>query len=658
MTRARSPAASAFVWEPDEERIADANVTRLMRKLGVETAPELRAISVQETERFWDAVVDDLEIEFDVPYSTTLDLSQGREWSRWFVGGKLNLARVCVDRWADRSPDRPAVTWESERGERRELNWAELRGLADGAAHALVRLGVQAGDTVGLYMPLTPEALAAYYACAKLGALSVPIFSGFGSDAVAARLVDARARVLITADGFPRAGKEVNMKEVADAACDMAPSVERMLVFRRLGSDVAWNADRDVAWDEVVDSDGPVFETRSLEASHPLQLMYTSGTTGRPKGAVHTHSGFLTIAARDAAYGLDLRDTDAICWVTDLGWIMGPWTIVAAGVTQVHICLAEGSPMAPRDRLWETTQRNGVTVLGVGPSLIRGMMADAGDSPNLRERYDLSTLRVLGTGGEPMPPDAYHWLFEHVGDRSCPIVNLSGGTEVGGCFLIPLPVEGLKASSLGGPAPGMDMAVLADDGEELGPGEVGELVCRSVWPGMTQGLWNDKERFVDAYWRRFEGVWTHGDWASYDEDGQWYLHGRSDDTLNVAGQRIGPAEIEAALVASDGVIEAAAIPVPHEIKGEAICCFVVLEAGREGDPEGLADAVASLLGKPFRPQRIIFCPSLPRTRSGKVVRRAIRATMLGEDPGDLSTLENPDAIDGIGAAVATQGGTP
>jgi acetyl-CoA synthetase len=639
-------AETSFIWKPDPERVADANVTRLMSRLDFDSASDLRAFALAEPAIFWDAVVDDLDLEFDVPYTRTFDASNGREWVEWFVDGKLNFARLCLDRWSQRWPERLALTWESERGERRQLTWARLRAMTDGVARALRDRGVESGHTVGLYLPLIPEAVAAYYGCAKVGAIAVPIFSGFGPEAVATRLTDCEARILVTADGFPRAGKEVDMKAVADAACDLTPTVEHVLVHRRLDKDVAWNDRRDVGWEEIVDEEGDPFEPLSLDASHPLQLMYTSGTTGRPKGALHSHGGFLAIAARDAAYGLDLRDTDTMCWVTDLGWIMGPWTITAAGTTGVHICLCEGSPMTPATRLWETAERNSVTVLGVGPSLVRGMMSvDA--KAEIRDRYDLGALRVIGTGGEPMPPDAYRWLFDRVGGGRCPIVNLSGGTEVGGCFLIPLPVEGLKPSSLGGPALGMDMAVFDDDGAELGPNAVGELVCRSIWPGMTQGLWHDNERFLDTYWRRFPGVWTHGDWASFDEDGQWFLHGRSDDTLNIAGQRIGPAEIESVLIAQPGVIEAAAVAMPHPIKGEAIWSFVVLEEDALIASDELSDAVSTHLGKPFRPERLIFCPPLPRTRSGKIVRRAIRAAAMGESPGDVSTLENPDALRSI-----------
>lgn len=650
MSAARAEEGSRYLWHPDPERVANAHVTRLMRSLEVESAADLRAFSFENTAGFWDAVVADLGLEFEVPYTQTFDDSGGREWVRWFVGGRVNLAHHCLDRRVERSGSRRALVWESERGERRELTWAELGRLTDAVAWALRGLGVESEHTVGLFMPMTPEAVAAYYACAKLGAIAMPIFSGFGAEALATRLIDAEARVLVTADGFPRAGKEVDMKSVADHARELASAVERVLVLRRLGNEVAWDDRCDVAWEDVVSEEPEPFDAISLDASHPLELMYTSGTTGRPKGALHTHGGMLAVVARDAAYGLDLRDSDNLTWPTDLGWIMGPWTIVAAGVMGAQLCLLEGSPMAPMTRLFESAERNRTSVLAIGPSLVRGLMS-AGER-DLRSRYDLASLRVLATGGEPIPPDAYEWLMREVGDGRLPIVNLSGGTEVGGCFLIPMPIDGLKASSLGGPALGMDIAVFDEDGNEMGPGQVGELVCRSVWPGMTQGLWKDPDRFLETYWTRFPGVWTHGDWASFDEDGQWFLHGRSDDTLNVAGQRIGPAEVEAALVAQAGVLDAAVVPMPHAIKGETIWSFVVAEPGVELDPDELADGVAGVLGKPFRPERVVVCGGLPRTRSGKIVRRAIRATALEENPGDLSTLEDANTIDEIKAALS------
>ncbi len=570
---------------------------------------------------------------------------------RWFVDGRVNLAHHCLDRRVERSGSRRALVWESERGERRELTWAELRTLTDAVARALQGLGVEPGDTVGLFMPMTPEAVAAYYACAKLGAIAMPIFSGFGAEALAARLVDAEARVLVTADGFPRAGKEVDMKSVADQARELAPTVERVLVLRRLGNEVPWDDRFDVAWEEAVSQEPEPFDAISLDASHPLELMYTSGTTGRPKGALHTHGGMLAIVARDAAYGLDLRDSDILTWPTDLGWIMGPWTIAAAGVMGAQLCLIEGSPMAPMTRLFESAERNRTTVLAIGPSVVRGLMS-AGEH-DLRSRYDLESLRVLATGGEPIPPDAYEWLLREVGAGRLPIVNLSGGTEVGGCFLIPMPIEGLKASSLGGPALGMDIAVFDDDGNELGPGQVGELVCRSVWPGMTQGLWNDPDRFLETYWTRFPGVWTHGDWASFDEDGAVVSarplrrHPQRRRAENRPGRgRSRSAHAERSAGRRRGADAA------RDQGRDDLDCSSSPSPAPSSIPRNSPSRPRACSASRFGPTASSSAARLPRTRSGKIVRRAIRAAALGEDPGDLSTLEDPGAIDGIKAALS------
>jgi acetyl-CoA synthetase len=333
-----------------------------------------------------------------------------------------------------------------------------------------------------------------------------------------------------------------------------------------------------------------------------------------------------------------------------MGWIMGPWTIVAAGATGARLCLLEGSPTTPsKGRIWELLERERITMLGVSPSLTRGLMAAGPDAVPRPEQVE--SLRTIGATGEPMSPEAYVWLAEKVGRGRCPVINISGGTEVGGAFLAPLPVQELKVCSLGGPGLGMDVAVLDDAGEVVGPGEVGQLVCRSPWPSMTMGLWKDPERFLETYWRVIPGVWVHGDWASVDADGQWFLHGRSDDTLNIAGQRIGPTEIEAALIAEGEVADAAAIPVPHEIKGEELWCFVVPEGEAKPDVEKLAAGVAARVGKPFRPARILLVEDLPRTKTGKTLRRVVRAVALERDPGDLSTLEDEGAIEALRAGL-------
>jgi acetyl-CoA synthetase len=619
-----------------------------MRANGIATEPELIRRSVQDVGWFWDAVVRDLGIEFSEPYERVLDTSAGIEWTRWFVGGRVNLAHNCVDRWAERTPDAIAVLWEGEEGSVRRVTYRELRETADRLAHGLASLGVHERDTVGIFLPMSPEAVAAVMACAKLGAIFLPLFSGFAADAVAVRLNDAGAKALITADGFPRRGLPVPMKEAADDAVAQAPSVEHVVMVSRLGrEDAPWTPGRDVPWDDLLEAQPAGFETRELDPEHPLFIAYTSGTTGRPKGAVHVHGGFLVKIAEEVAYQTDVHPGEILYWFADLGWIMGPWEVVGATALGATVFLSDTAPDHPGpDRLWDMVERHRITHLGVSPTLIRALIPH-GEEPV--HRHDRSSLRVLASTGEPWNPEPWRWFFEVVGEGRCPIINLSGGTEVGACFLSPHPIAPLKPCTLRGPALGMDVAVVDVDGEPVGPGEVGELVCRQPWPGMTRGIWGDPERYLDTYWRRFSGVWVHGDWASVDEDGFWFLHGRSDDTISLAGKRLGPAEVESVLAGHPAVAEAAAVGVPHAVKGEAVWCFVVPrpDTDRDGLEAALADLVAEHLGKAFRPSRVVLVDELPRTRSAKIVRRAIRAAVSGEDPGDLSSLENPWALDAI-----------
>jgi acetyl-CoA synthetase len=631
--------------------IERANVSRLMRRHGFEDYRELVARSHEDPEWFWPAAIEDMGLEFSQPWSEVVDRSRGPEWCRWFVGGKLNIAWNCVHRWARSSrADAEAAVWEGEDGSEAVFTFSQLSEAVTRLAEALVRLGVEPGDRVAIYLPMSPEVAIASHACAHIGAVQVPIFSGFAAPAVATRLQDSEAKVLITADGSLRRGREVPMKAIADEASAESPELEHVIVWRRIGlDDVPMQAGRDVFWEESIEESPGELEPLEVDSEHPYLLTYTSGTTGRPKGVVHVQGGFLVSIAREVCYQADAGGDDVLHFATDMGWIMGPWAVVGGGAMGTTLVFAEGAPDWPPDRLWRLVERQRVSILGLSPTLVRALI------PHGDPAADLSSLRVMVTTGEPWNPDPYMWLFDQVGGGRAPIINCSGGTEIGACFLSPVPSIPIKACSLGGPALGMAMDVVDAEGRSLvGTGEVGELVCRKPFPAMTRGFWRDDERYLDAYWRRFPGIWTHGDWASVDEDGFWFLHGRSDDTLNIAGKRIGPAELESAAVAHPGVLEAAAVGIPHEVKGEVAWLFCIPASGVDvGD--GLAAEIAALvaedLGKPFQPDRVVFVSALPKTRSAKIMRRAVRAKALGDDPGDLSSLENPESLEEIANAV-------
>jgi acetyl-CoA synthetase len=626
------------VWTPDEETLARANVVRLMRKHGFESYWELLRRSQDDPEWFWPAAIEDLGLEFSREWEQVLDDSRGPEWTTWFTGATVSIARNCVHRWAERDPARIGAVFAGEDGSRRELTFGELSRDVTRLAEGLLRLGVEPGDRVAIYLPMSPEVAVASHACAHVGAVQVPLFSGFAGPAVLQRLRDSEAKVVITADYSLRRGSRVPMREIVADAVREAPSVEHV---------VTW--EREAGWGPIVEESPGELPPLEVPSEHPYLLTYTSGTTGKPKGIVHVQGGFLVSITREVAYQADVHPDDVLHFSTDMGWIMGPWAVVGGGALGCTLVFAEGAPDRPPDRLWRLVADERVSVLGLSPTLVRALI------PHGDPTADLSSLRVLVTTGEPWNPAPYRWLFERVGGGRRPIINCSGGTEVAACFLSPTPAIPIKECSLGGPALGMAMDVVDGGGESLvGTGEVGELVCRKPFPGMTRGFWRDPDRYLETYWRRFPGVWVHGDWASVDEDGSWFLHGRSDDTLNIAGKRVGPAELESAAVAHPAVAEAAAVGIPHEVKGEVAWIFCVASPGHEPSDELAAEVAARggvELGKAFKPDRVVFVPALPKTRSAKIVRRAVRAKALGEDPGDLSSVENPEALDAIARAV-------
>jgi len=634
-----------YVWQPDARWLTDSRIARFIAACGVADLDELQARAASDPAWFWEQAVKDIGIEWYEPPQQILDLTAGVPWATWFRGARMNLAHEAVDKHLRTRPHQLAVVYEGEEGTVRTWSYRQLWAESNRLAGGLRALGVGRGDRVGIMLPLVPEAVAATMALARLGAIFTPIFSGFAPGAAASRLADCEAKMLITADGFYRRGRLVNLKAVADQAVAQAPSVRQVLVVRRTGAAVDWTAGRDLWYDDVVAGQPARFETERLDPEDPCMIIYTSGTTGRPKGAVHVHGGFPVKAAQDMAHCFDVGPGDLVMWFTDLGWMMGPWLIYGALFLGATAYLYDGAPDYPGpDRLWAMVERHGITHLGLSPTVIRAL-APAGTE--WVARHDLSSLRVLGGTGEPWNPEPYRWFVERVGGGRCPMINYSGGTEISGGILGCVPIRPLKACSFNTVVPGMAAALLDEQGQPVPPGQVGELALTAPWVGMTRGFWRDPQRYLEAYWNRFPGVWVHGDFASMDEEGFWYIHGRSDDTIKVAGKRVGPAEYESALVSHPQVQEAATVGVPHPVKGEAAVCFVVLRPGAE--PSGalageLRDLLAREMGRPLLPEAILFVGALPKTRNAKIMRRVIRAAYLGGDPGDLSALENPEAV--------------
>ena len=644
-------------WRPTPEVVAEARLSGFLRATGEPDLEALQARATRDPGWFWGAAADDLGLAWQRAPDQVLDASGGPEWTRWWRGGAFNHAVASVDARATRDPDGRAVTWEGEDGDVRALTNRELLDEVVAAARMFTAAGVRSGDRIGIFLPMLVETVVATLSLGRIGAIFTPIFSGYGAPAVATRLQDCEASVLVTADGFLRRGRPVEMKRVADDAVQLAPTVRRVIVVRRLGTaapDTPWTRDRDRWWDEAMDAaraaivdEGEPPAPPETDPETPYMLIYTSGTTGRPKGAVHVHGGFPIKAAQDLAHTFDLRPGDALFWFTDLGWMMGPWAISGSLLLGARLVLYEGAPDFPGpDRLWALAARHGVTHLGLSPTVVRALIHHG---PDPVRAHDLAALRVLGSTGEPWDPDSWWWFFREVGRGRLPIVNYSGGTEVSGGIVGCNLLGPIKPASFNGPCVGTAADVVDATGASL-RGEVGELVIRAPQPGMTRGFWMDSGRYVETYWSRFPGTWVHGDWAIVDADGYWYIRGRSDDTLKVAGKRVGPAEVEAAATAHPSVVEAAAIGIPHAVKGEAIVVVCTLRPG-EIDEEGLRAAVAGRvvddLGKTLRPEAVVVVPALPKTRSGKIMRRVVRAAWLGLDPGDLSALDDPTTIEAI-----------
>jgi acetyl-CoA synthetase len=615
--------------------------------------PGIYAEAQADPTAFWESQAS--RLTWAEPWSRVLDW-EAAPFAKWFVGGRLNVAVNCVDRHVEAGlGDRVAFHWEGEPGDTRTITYGDLLVEVSKAAHALTELGVQPGDKVAIYMPMIPEAVVAMLACARLGAPHTVVFGGFSSDALRSRILDCDARTVITADGGYRRGAPSALKPAVDDAVDQCPDVRHVLVVRRTGQDIDWHDDRDVWWHDIVDRQPSEHDATPFDAEHPLYIMYTSGTTAKPKGILHTSGGYLTHVSATHRLTFDLKPERDVFWTAaDIGWVTGHSYIVygplANGATSV---MYEGTPDTPgRDRWWNIVERYKVTILYTAPTTIRTFMKWGEDLP---AAHDLSSLRLLGSVGEPINPEAWIWYRTHIGGERCPVVDTWWQTETGGILITPLPgVTETKPGAAMTPFPGVSADVVDNEGQPVGRGEGGYLVITDPWPGMLRGIYGDDERYRETYWSRFPGRYFAGDGAKRDEDGDLWLLGRVDDVMNISGHRISTTEVEHALVSHPAVAEAAVVGATDATTGQAIVAFVTVKGTREAEGEAgerlvreLRDHVAHEIGPIAKPRQILLTPELPKTRSGKIMRRLLRDVADDRPLGDVTTLLDPTIVNSI-----------
>ncbi|MFI7675118.1 acetate--CoA ligase [Actinophytocola sp. NPDC049390] len=616
-----------------------------------------------DREAFWAAEAE--QLAWETPWNQVLDWSNA-PFAKWFVGGKLNVAYNCVDRHVEAgNGDRVAIHWEGEPGDGRTITYADLLREVSKAANALLSLGLKTGDRVAIYMPMLPEAIFSMLACARLGLTHSVVFGGFSSEALRSRIDDAQAKLVITADGQYRRGKPAPLKAAVDEAVAQTPSVEHVLVVRRTETDVEWTEGRDIWWHDTVEGQSDQHTPEAFDSEHPLYILYTSGTTGKPKGILHTSGGYLAQTAYTHRNVFDLKPESDVYWCTaDIGWVTGHSYIVygplANGATEV---VYEGTPNTPHEgRHWEIVQKYGVTIYYTAPTLIRTFMKWGKDIP---AKYDLSSLRVLGSVGEPINPEAWIWYRETIGGNRTPVVDTWWQTETGAIMISPLPgVTAAKPGSAQRALPGISAKVVDDQGNEVAAGGGGYLVLDKPWPSMLRGIWGDDERYRDTYWSRFaeQGYYFAGDGAKYDDDGDVWLLGRVDDVMNVSGHRISTTEVESALVSHPTVAEAAVVGASDATTGQGIVAFVILRGGvAEDEAKGtdaikaLRDHVAKEIGPIAKPRQIMVVPELPKTRSGKIMRRLLRDVAENREIGDVTTLADSSVMDLISTGLKGAG---
>ncbi|WP_028777807.1 AMP-binding protein [Shimazuella kribbensis] len=636
------------VWIPTQEQIELSRLYAFMKKLGFDNWDDFYQYSTRDVSRFWGDVVEDMNMVWNKPYRQVLQLDEGNAFPRWFVEGEINVTLNCLDVYVENPQMRNqlALIWEGEDGKSIKYTYRDLWYEVNRFAKLLLQLGVEPSDRVMIYLPMIAENVISLLAIARIGAIAVPCFSGYKSVALQYRIKDSGAKIVITADGFWRRGKLIHMKEEADKAIENT-TIEKVIVVKKLGCYIEKNEDKDIFWDTPVDQLPPAVP-HLTHADDPFMILYTSGTTSKPKGTVHTHAGFPIKAGFDAGYAMNVGVGDILFWSTDMGWMMGPWMVFGALMNGSTMLLYEGTPDYPTpDRLWSIVEKYGVSHLGVSPTIVRSLMKH-GES--WITTYDISSLRVFGSTGEPWTEDSWLWLFEQVGKKQVPIFNFAGGTEISGGILANVLIKPQVPCGFNSVLPGMEVDVFDPSGNSIDQ-TIGELVIRQPWVGMTRGIWNNKDRYLQSYWGRWKDIWVHGDWVSR-EDGQWFTHGRSDDTIKIGGARLGPAELESILIRHHAVLEACAIGVPHPEKGESVICFVILHHISDIQDSvkleiELADFVADKMGKVFRPKAVLVVSDLPKSKNGKILRGVVKSVYLGEGLGEYASLENSKGVEAI-----------
>jgi len=616
-----------------------------MKKHDISSLDELCIKSKNNLEWFWESVDKDIGIIWDKPYTKTLDSSNGIAWSKWFVNGKTNLYKSSVEKFTKISPEKIAYNFISEDGIETKLSYLELNSKVSKLANGLKSLGVKKGDVIAIYLPMIEEAIVSILAAAKIGAIQTIIFSGYSSESLQIRLQDCHAKILLTSDGFHRKGKSISQKITVETATENT-DIEKIIVVSYKGIDKYEKSEKIQFYDTLVSGQRDSCDTEIMDSEDPLFILYTSGTTGKPKGVIHTHGGFSVFAGHQASYLVDIHQNDILFWPADIGWITGlVWNVYGLLIMGASSVIYDGALDYPSmDRVWEILSKYNATIFGISPTAVRLFKKN-----NIRplDKYSLDTLRNIPTTGEPLDKDSWWWLFEKVGNKKIPIMNLSGGTEIGGAMLSVFPGMKLKPSTVGIPVPGMDLDVVDDDGNSV-RGKNGYLVIKSPWPAMTRGLLNDNDRYLKTYWSRFENIWFHGDYVFADEDNLWYMQGRSDDVINVSGHRMSTAEIEHAVISHKKISDAASISIPDELTGEAIVVFFVSNDKNDIDLESeIIEHVSKKIGKIAKPKLLFQLSDLPKTRTGKIMRRLLKAKLTGNTLGDLSSLENPDILDEI-----------